>query len=328
MSDYLSCLRCGDSFVAKGKKKYCSEECRIAHSLVPADLHEINCVICDKIMVVPGKKLKKYCSKKCKVVAAQSRVNHIRAPADSREANCVVCDKAIIVVGLGNKKYCSEECRTIATKARYVPVAPRETVCVTCNKSIIVTGSRKFCSEECANQFCPNPFTCLICESVFNKKRPDHVYCSDICSRISRWDKSKINFHIDVCLPDEKSFHHWFEHAYPLFGIRRILANSSACPDLIVEMHDGSYLRVELEYHANNFKHHSHNPCSVDLIIAYLKTTSVSHVCGVPVLALYNVRNHKQGTTFFDLTTRSMTNELSEICEYQSKIIHRMINQS
>ena len=81
----------------------------------------------------------------------------------------------------------------------------------------------------------------------------------------------------------EKEFRSWFEKNLSRFGIKEIFLSQETCPDYVVIMEDGRYVKVEAELFAINFKYHHHDPSKVDYILAcYSKTDEVE---GIPVKA-------------------------------------------
>ena len=48
-------------------------------------------------------------------------------------------------------------------------------------------------------------------------------------------------------------------------------------------------------------------------------------VCGVPVIAMFNVKNHEHGTTFFDWDSRELTNEFQLLVETQCNVISSIL---
>lgn len=92
----------------------------------------------------------------------------------------------------------------------------------------------------------------------------------------------------DLWMSTEKEFAEWFRHHYWFFGLRKILAMGTSFPDVLGELPTGEPIRVELEYHAANFKLHGHDPDGADLICSYANS-GLPRVLGVPVLALFDI---------------------------------------
>jgi hypothetical protein len=221
--------------------------------------------------------------------------------------------------------------------------------CRRCEKEFAVRTARHFyCSSSCRtahyeelgmNGTAKTMRLCAYCQNAFMSRRVRAIFCRPSCSKAHAAVRAKESYRVktlkkprvktrhrakpviyqetthDCRMYNEKEFHGWFEKSYFLFGIRRLLANDSRCPDVIAEMMDGRILMIELEFHASNFRDHRHDPNMVDLIISFARSFGQTRVLDIPVLSLFEVKNHEKGTTSIDWNTRKLTPEFASISE-------------
>lgn len=213
---------------------------------------------------------RRYCSDACLIEVNK----HVRKPPlDLRE--CQTCSKKF-APKVTNQRYCQVECRPTITATRE-EVSRR---CVTCGRS--------FCPKSEANKYCSR--SCYPNYYVPKKKDRRTVY--------SGFDW--------MVLFSEKEFHDWFNRNFMLFGIQKLLKNDPMFPDIVAEFNDGTRLNIELEYFAEDFKKHSHEPSHCDLIIAYAKRPIQSYIMGIPVVAIFDAKVSKR-TGKVDLESRVLT---------------------
>ena len=181
------CAYCSKSFKKAGKRKYCSDVCKMKrdnqtrlqkyHSDTPKDTR---CDICGTHITIYG--FWPCCSQKC-----IDRRTEIRA----RKKPCIRCGKPILKPR--HYRYCSIDCRLEQydrtrqnrLKLRVVVVG----TCLECGEKITKKGQRTYCSRECMEKhnsyetlrMAENPPVkkCRKCGKAVGKGRVK--YCSDLC---------------------------------------------------------------------------------------------------------------------------------------------------
>lgn len=63
------------------------------------------------------------------------------------------------------------------------------------------------------------------------------------------------------------------------------------------------------------------------LIISYAKNYGQNSVRGVPVIALFNVRGHKTGTTRFDFHSRTLSEHFCSLVDHCGNAMQQFVNK-
>ena len=182
-----NCAYCSKSFKKVGKRKYCSNICRMKrnnqrilqkyHSDTPKDTR---CDICGTGIMTYG--FWPCCSQEC-----VDRRTWIRA----RKKPCIRCGKPILKPR--HYRYCSIDCRLEQhdrlRKGKRTIRALVVGTCLECGEKITKKGQRTYCSRECmekhntyeAFRLSENPPVkkCKKCGKAVGKGRIK--YCSDMC---------------------------------------------------------------------------------------------------------------------------------------------------
>lgn len=74
-------------------------------------------------------------------------------------------------------------------------------------------------------------------------------------------------------------------------GIYDVIKNGF-CPDITAKIYDcDRNIKIEVEYWAENFARHQHDPFSADLILSYFRKKNTNNSRGVPVWSFYYYDN-------------------------------------
>lgn len=232
---------------------------------------------------------------------------------------CKQCGVTIRARTKQPRKYCSTKCSSEYwknnNKSGYQRKTPLEKTCVVCSCTFSSSSSNaKFCSNQCRTVVYPEKekfsVTCLRCGMVFLTAMTTKKYCSANCSGITsitntrnrarekrqerleaakgvfqyRPDLAYRRYDNELDIQKESEFAEWFKTHYWLFGFTELVLLQTRFPDALVRDKHGRLLRVELEYKASNYTHHSH-PGTADLIISYIGGDGP--ISGIPVISLF-----------------------------------------
>lgn len=130
-----------------------------------------------------------------------------------------------------------------------------------------------------------------------------------------------------LCFRTEGEFQAWFNVNYGMFGIRRIVRSGAFFPDVRAELFNGRYIDIELEYHAKNFVEHGHNSEGCDLIISFLKYRHQTSIAGVPLIAIFDVKDFVGGGDY-DLKSRELTPYFQELLAQNDSLFRHTLAKS
>jgi predicted nucleic acid-binding Zn ribbon protein len=243
-------------------------------------------------------------------------------------------------------KYCSDRCREEGQRLAYASRlmwVKEDRDCHLCGTRYTPnTSNQKFCSDPCREKdavgklklWQPDERRCLTCQSTYMPSTPRQKFCSKACRRDLRSRAHVLpdppakplacytNFN-DLHFLNEQEFEGWFRLNFALFGIRRLVKLDRWFPDCRAEMFDGSYLDIELEYHAKNFERHGHDSGSCDLIISFVKFRHQDRIAGLPVIAIFDIQNYR-AVGDFDPDTKVLTpyfRDLVTFCQGKLKCV-------
>jgi hypothetical protein len=255
---------------------------------------------------------------------------------------CKTCGGPFRPVAITHK-FCSARCREEDQRLCLSAWQREDRDCQVCGTRYTPNSTnQKFCSDPCREKnivgnlrpWQPRERRCLTCQSIYMQDSVGRKYCSEAC-RLARRRRIPAppkppaerpicytNFN-DLHFLNESDFEVWFRLNFALFGIRRIVKLDRWFPDCLAEMFDGSYLDIELEYHAKNFEEHGHDAGACDLIISFVKFRHQDRIAGLPVIAIFDVRDFR-AVGDFDPDTKALTpyfRDLVTFCERKVKCV-------
>jgi hypothetical protein len=270
---------------------------------------------------------------------------------------CRVC-RVEFTPTTANNVYCSQDCSrryyaVLESRRRQRPeFRPETRVCRFCGNEFLSPYSYQiYCGRACSKAFHAARYaasreikpevlitkTCPVCNVTFehSSRAFTRRYC-DACKA------GKLTVPVEKAKPaaaeekaevaptpipfenldfaSEAEFHAWFNRNYHLFGFKSLVRTGCFFPDVRAECFDGRWIDVEIEYHARNFSRHRHNPGGCDLVLSFLSTKEQEHVCGVPVISLFEVTGF-QGNADYDRKSRRLTPFFRELIRACNAIV-------
>lgn len=202
-------------------------------------------------------------------------------------------------------RFCSPAC-CLAANVHVKTFVRESRICKTCSATFLATTKNNIYCKTCqVKSPDKREMVCVYCNRKFLSFFSHKKYCSPQCRDSYVPPRGVYELGADMsCFPltffNEKEFSEWFEKHYFLYGIRRLINVGARFPDVIAETTHGEIVRIELEFHARNFKRHGHDASRCDAIVCFITCPGCYNVSGVPVIPLCEATGYETGTTKFN----------------------------
>lgn len=232
-------------------------------------MYTIKCKECGELFESPYAS-SAYCSKECMKLYTSKNGKYT--------IECKQCGK-IFKSNASNAAYCSHDCREEYAQSLRKPEI--EKTCI-CGKVFTTTHSgRKYCSKECQ---------CIATRENAKIQTRDRHKAHEIGTSYSDFEIQNKDLISDVLrqFRREKDFQDFVNQFYYLFGFRNILKCDPYFPDIIAIDKRDVIHRIEIEYHANNFIAHGHDPKGCDFIYSIFSHTDI--IKNIPVRYFFKTK--------------------------------------